>query len=132
MNIIIFDNIFPIILSHTTFSYLCLANGSYMNTQIIIDRIEYYRKERGLTQKVLAEAANMTLANLSRFLTGKTKSASITFLQSIADALQVDIVELLRTPEELAELVGPYVVTREEILKLFDQKENNAFPRECK
>ena len=59
--------------------------------------IYYWRKKRGLTQKELAEKANVSSYVLSSFeKPDKNKSFSLTSLFKIADALGVEVTELLK------------------------------------
>lgn len=54
--------------------------------------IKYYREQKGFTQAQLAEEAKISLSYLSKIeATGLTKSFSISVLNQIANALNIDI-----------------------------------------
>ena len=57
-------------------------------------RIRNFRKHRKMTQEALAEAADLSASYLSHIETG-TKTASLTAMRQIADALEIRLEELL-------------------------------------
>lgn len=58
----------------------------------IRQNIKYYRKQRGITQIQLAEEAKISISYLSKIeAAGLSKSLSISVLNQIANALDVDI-----------------------------------------
>ena len=58
----------------------------------ISPNIKYYRKQRGITQIQLAEEAKISISYLSKIeAAGLNKSLSISVLNKIANALDVDI-----------------------------------------
>ena len=58
----------------------------------ISQNIKYYRKQRGITQIQLAEEAKISISYLSKIeAAGLNKSLSISVLNQIANALDVDI-----------------------------------------
>ena len=60
-------------------------------------RISYYRKKRGYTQAQLAEKVNLSTNYLGLIELGNNgRSYSMEVLLKIADALDVDVRELLR------------------------------------
>ena len=59
-------------------------------------RIAFYRKQRGLTQKMLAEKANLSTSYLSKIeSSGTDVTFSLLSLYHIADALELDPYRLL-------------------------------------
>lgn len=62
-------------------------------------RIKSILKERGITALILAQKIDMTQANLSNIMTGKT-TPTLPTLQKIADALQVPISDLFEQPQQ--------------------------------
>jgi len=62
-------------------------------------RIKEILKERGITALTLAKDIEMTQANLSNIMTGKTKP-SLDTLEKIADALNVPITDLFERPKQ--------------------------------
>ena len=66
------------------------SNLDLYNT--ISQNIKYYRKQRGITQIQLAEEAKISISYLSKIeAAGLNKSLSISVLNKIANALDVDI-----------------------------------------
>lgn len=66
------------------------SNLDLYNT--ISQNIKYYRKQRGITQIQLAEEAKISISYLSKIeAAGLNKSLSISVLNQIANALDVDI-----------------------------------------
>ena len=58
----------------------------------IRQNIKYYRKQRGITQIQLAEEAKISISYLSKIeAAGLSKSLSISVLNQIANALNIDI-----------------------------------------
>lgn len=58
----------------------------------ISQNIKYYRKQQGITQIQLAEEAKISISYLSKIeAAGLSKSLSISVLNQIANALNVDI-----------------------------------------
>lgn len=57
-------------------------------------RIEELRKRKGLSQKKLAEMANISAPYLSALEKGKKKNPTLQVLQNIAKALEVEIKDL--------------------------------------
>lgn len=58
----------------------------------ISQNIKYYRKQKGITQIQLAEEAKISISYLSKIeASGLSKSLSISVLNQIANALDVDI-----------------------------------------
>lgn len=58
----------------------------------ISQNIKYYRKQRGITQIQLAEEAKISISYLSKIeAAGLNKSLSISVLNQIANALNIDI-----------------------------------------
>jgi transcriptional regulator with XRE-family HTH domain len=62
-------------------------------------RIKEILKERGITALTLAKDIEMTQANLSNIMTGKTKP-SLDTLEKIASALNVPITDLFERPKQ--------------------------------
>lgn len=62
-------------------------------------RIKEVIKQKGLTQKEVAEKLGMSLSGLVQIMTGKP---SLTTLEKIAAALDVEVWELLVSREEVA------------------------------
>ena len=76
-----------------------LATGKArdQNTEIgkrIGKRVKAFRKQRGLTQDQLAKMAKVKRPNISRLEAGK-HAPGITFIQRLADCLQVKISDLI-------------------------------------
>ena len=66
------------------------SNLDLYNT--ISQNIKYYRKQKGITQIKLAEEAKISISYLSKIeAAGLNKSLSISVLNKIANALDVDI-----------------------------------------
>lgn len=62
--------------------------------QVIGSNIKYYREQVGLTQIQLSEQVQISISYLSKIeASGCTKSLSISVLNLIANALDVDITE---------------------------------------
>ena len=57
----------------------------------ISQNIKYYRKQKGITQIQLAEEAKISISYLSIEAAGLSKSLSISVLNQIANALDIDI-----------------------------------------
>ena len=58
----------------------------------ISQNIKYYRKQKGITQIQLAEEAKISISYLSKIeAAGLSKSLSISVLNQIANALDIDI-----------------------------------------
>lgn len=53
------------------------------------------RNSKGLTQKQLAEAANLTRATVCAYENGRQKSPSLRTLRKLADVLEVDVSSLV-------------------------------------
>lgn len=61
------------------------------------DNIKLHREKSGMTQTVLAEKANISLSYLSKVeATGCNKSVSLSALNQIANALDVDIINFFK------------------------------------
>jgi putative transcriptional regulator len=58
-------------------------------------KIRKLRTDKGWTQQVLADHADIERSHLARLEEGR-REAGIIMLEKIADALEVDIIELLR------------------------------------
>lgn len=66
--------------------------SDYELYQTISKNIKYYREQKGLTQFQLAEEAKISISYLSKIeAAGLNKSFSISVLNQIANALDVDI-----------------------------------------
>ena len=64
-------------------------------------RIAFYRKQRGLTQKMLAEKANLSTSYLSKIeSSGTDVTISLLSLYHIADALELEPYRLLMPIDE--------------------------------
>ena len=64
-------------------------------------RIAFYRKQRGLTQKMLAEKANLSTSYLSKIeSSGTDVTFSLLSLYHIADALELEPYRLLMLIDE--------------------------------
>lgn len=64
-------------------------------------RIAFYRKQRGLTQKMLAEKANLSTSYLSKIeSSGTDVTFSLLSLYHIADALELEPYRLLMPIDE--------------------------------
>ena len=59
----------------------------------IADKIKYFRKKKGLTQKDLAEKSGLSIATIQGYEQNKYKPKLVTLLK-IADALEVDFTQL--------------------------------------
>lgn len=57
--------------------------------------IRNHRQRRGVTQELLAETANINEKFLSAVENGKVDNLSIGYLLAVADALEIQLVELL-------------------------------------
>lgn len=67
-------------------------SSDYELYQTISKNIKYYREQKGLTQFQLAEEAKISISYLSKIeAAGLNKSFSISVLNQIANALDVDI-----------------------------------------
>lgn len=67
-------------------------SSDYELYQTISKNIKYYREQKGLTQVQLAEEAKIIISYLSKIeAAGLNKSFSISVLNQIANALDVDI-----------------------------------------
>jgi len=63
--------------------------------QIIGQTIQHYRKEKGLTQEALAEAAHISISYLTKIEAARcNKSFSLAILFQIAEALDIDFRQL--------------------------------------
>lgn len=60
------------------------------------ENIRKYRRKRGLTQEKLAELSNTSTDFLSRVELGKVGNVSIGKLNAIANALNVDLVDIIK------------------------------------
>ncbi|KZN95226.1 MULTISPECIES: helix-turn-helix domain-containing protein [Aeribacillus] len=72
--------------------------------------MKFFRKEKGWTQKQLAEKLNMTRSVISKLETG-VQQPSLEQLVSISEALEISIDHLVGqggTPSMLAEVLEPY------------------------
>lgn len=67
------------------------------------DNIKYYRKMQNLTQKQLAERANIAVITLQQYESGK-RTPRIPQLQSLAEALNVNSNELILTNSTNADI----------------------------
>jgi transcriptional regulator with XRE-family HTH domain len=66
--------------------------------EVNVDRLRELRKLRALSQQELAEAAGIGRATLSRIERGETGAHGRT-LRRLAEALRVDVAELVKTEE---------------------------------
>lgn len=65
--------------------------------QVIGSNIKYYRKQAGLTQIQLSEQVQISISYLSKIeASGCAKSLSISVLNHIANALDLDITEFFQ------------------------------------
>lgn len=71
-----------------------------MTTSKICKKIKEHRTKKGMTQKELANALFMDERNYAKFERGQKKSIDVFLLQSIADVLKINILELLYKKEE--------------------------------
>ena len=76
-----------------------------MDTLVLGRRIRYYRKERGLTLEALGARAGLLASQLSQIETGK-REPKLSVLQAIADAIEVDLADMLSPtpPDERSRL----------------------------
>mgnify|MGYP000034303712 CR=1 FL=1 len=67
-------------------------SSDYELYHTISQNIKYYRKQKGLTQIQLAEEAKISISYLAKIeASGLNKSLSISVLNQIANALDIDI-----------------------------------------
>lgn len=52
-----------------------------------LEKIAYYKKQKGFTNKDLADAANLPISTVEKIVSGRTKDPKLITLKSIADAL---------------------------------------------
>lgn len=69
------------------------------------EKIKKYRKERGLTQKRLAELSGLATGTIQQYELEK-RQPRVNILQKIADMLDIDISELLTYKEKTYQIVG--------------------------
>ena len=67
----------------------------------ICKKIKAHRKEQGLTQKELANSLFMDERNYAKIERGQKKTLDVILLLSIAEALEVDIVKLIKNNESI-------------------------------
>ena len=77
------------------------------------ERIKRFRKEKGLTQQILAEKSNLEPSNISHIERGATK-LSLPSIVSIANALDITVDDLLC--DSIAAAKKPYVREASELL----------------
>jgi repressor LexA len=82
------------------------------------ERIKYYRKKLGLSQDVLSVKSGISSPSISDYENNKAIPRRQT-LEKLAQALNVDIEELLRTEEEPKEEPKPEIDNKEKELELF-------------
>ena len=63
----------------------------------LAQKLSKYREMKGLSQKALAEKANVPQSSVSRIETGVLKNPGVLFLQRLAIALDVSLLDLLET-----------------------------------
>lgn len=64
------------------------------------EKIKYWRKKRNMTQAALAEKLLITPSNISQIENG-SRSPTIATIEQIADALGIDVAELMSDPESI-------------------------------
>ena len=87
-------------------------------------RIQYLRKEKKLTQEVLAELVGIDQKNISKIENGNNYSAAET-LTAIAKALEVDVYELFVFNKI------PYEQMREEVLIALENDRTLLYLYKC-
>ena len=73
------------------------------NRQPLFEKLEYRRRELGLSQSALAERSGVSLPTVQRILSGHSPAASFDNTLAIAQALgmQIDVVPMLNAREVL-------------------------------
>lgn len=93
-------------------------------------KIRKYRKERGLTQKRLAELSGLATGTIQQYELEK-RQPRIDILQKLADMLDVDISELLVCKEKTYQIIGihseteTYYVYPAATIEEFKKKDKN-------
>jgi FMN phosphatase YigB (HAD superfamily) len=70
---------------------------SLLDEKALGKRLQNVRKEKGFTQQTLCQVANLSYSTLAKIERGAIKAPSIFTVQSIAEALQISLDELLGT-----------------------------------
>ena len=68
---------------------------SLLDEKALGKRLQNVRKQKGFTQQALCQAANLSYSTLAKIERGAIKAPSIFTVQSIAEALQISLDELL-------------------------------------
>jgi FMN phosphatase YigB (HAD superfamily) len=68
---------------------------SLLDEKALGKRLQHVRKQKGFTQQALCQAANLSYSTLAKIERGAIKAPSIFTVQSIAEALQISLDELL-------------------------------------
>jgi FMN phosphatase YigB (HAD superfamily)/DNA-binding Xre family transcriptional regulator len=68
---------------------------SLLDEKALGKRLQAVRKQKGFTQQALCQAANLSYSTLAKIERGAIKAPSIFTVQSIAEALQISLDELL-------------------------------------
>ena len=63
---------------------------------MLAENIKRYRKERGLSQRALVRASNVTYSELSKIEAGYIRNPGVKTVQKIATALDVTIDDLMK------------------------------------
>ena len=88
----------------------------------IAERIRLTRKQKGLSQKDLAEKANVNLKSISRYEIGASIPPADT-LKSISDALGVTADFLLE--DNQTKIVDKDLLSKMEVIQQLEQKDKN-------
>jgi FMN phosphatase YigB (HAD superfamily)/DNA-binding Xre family transcriptional regulator len=75
---------------------------SLLDEKALGKRLQNVRKQKGFTQQALCQAANLSYSTLAKIERGAIKAPSIFTVQSIAEALQISLDELLGVQSGLA------------------------------
>ncbi len=71
--------------------------------------IKKYRKEAGLTQKVLASQSGLSFSLVSKLESGEQSNPSFETLKKIADVLKISPAELVNDPLTIEEQIDEYI-----------------------
>lgn len=73
------------------------------------DNIRRFRKDAGLTQKLLAEKTGLSFSMISKLESGEQTNPSLETIRKIADVLRVTPGELVNTPLSIEEQIDEYI-----------------------
>jgi transcriptional regulator with XRE-family HTH domain len=99
----------------------CMANRQIKQTEIVrffADRLRSIRQSRGMTQRELANRANITLSYISK-LEAAGAAPGIDLVERLANALETDVAALLPSIQQAS-------ASQAELKRLFDATVKNA------